>query len=512
MTTNSIEPTNRNLYALFRSGFADRLDHPFLVVPHGPTLTYGDVEERAMRMAGALMMMGVASGDHLVVQIDKSPDGVALYLACLRMGVVFVTLNTAYTPDEVAFFLGDAQPKVFVCRPDDAAALQPLADDANADLVTLGVDGDGSLADAVATAPRVVDIVDSDGTDIACMLYTSGTTGRSKGAMLTHDGLAATAKGLHDVWGWQRDDVLLHVLPIFHVHGLFVALHPAMLGGSTVLFHPKFELDATLAALPDATVMMAVPTIYNRLLQSDQFTPEQCASMRVFTSGSAPLAADKHDDFARKSGHVVLNRYGMTEAGIITSSPLDGERPAGTVGFAMPGLELRVVDSDDQPLPEGEPGMVQIKGTTLFAGYWQLPEKTASEFTDDGFFITGDIGRLDSEGRLTLDGRSGDMIISGGFNVYPREVELCINETDGVFESAVVGLPHDDLGEAVTAFVVLDDETSTTAEAIEQALAPQLARFKQPKRYLFVDELPRNAMSKVQKVALRKENAELYSS
>ncbi len=512
MTSNAIEPTNRNLYALFRSGFADRLDHPFLIIPGGATLTYGDVETRAMHMAGALTMLGVATGDHVVVQIDKSSDGVALYLACLRMGVVFVTLNTAYTPDEVAFFLGDAQPTVFVCRPADAATLQPFADEAGAKLVTLGVDADGTLAEATDTAPKIVDIVDSKGTDIACMLYTSGTTGRSKGAMLTHDGLAATAKGLHEVWGWQRDDVLLHVLPIFHVHGLFVALHPAMLGGSSVLFHPKFELDATLAALPDATVMMAVPTIYNRLLQADQFTPEQCASMRVFTSGSAPLAADKHEDFARKSGHVVLNRYGMTEAGIITSSPLDGERPAGTVGFAMPGLELRVVDDTNQPMPEGEPGMVQIKGDTLFAGYWQLPEKTASEFTDDGFFITGDIGRLDAEGRLTLDGRSGDMIISGGFNVYPREVELCINEAEGVFESAVVGLPHDDLGEGVTAFVVLTSEGSANAESIEEAIGSRLARFKQPKRYVFIDELPRNAMSKVQKVALRRDNADLYST
>ena len=465
-----------------------------------------------MQLAGALAALGAERGDHVVVQIDKSVDGVALYLACLRLGVVFVTLNTAYTSEEVAFFLDDAKPRIFVCRPDQKGTLQPFADDANARLVTLGTTGDGSLSEAADEAQPDPDIADVAGTDIACMLYTSGTTGRSKGAMLTHDGLAATATGLHQVWGWQRDDVLLHVLPIFHVHGLFVALHPAMLGGSSVLFHPRFDLDQTLDALPDATVMMAVPTIYNRLLQSEKFTPQQCATMRLFTSGSAPLAADKHDDFARKSGHVVLNRYGMTEAGIITSSPIEGDRPAGTVGFAMPGLTMRVVDDHDQPMPHDEPGMVQIKGNTLFAGYWQLPEKTASEFTDDGYFITGDIGRLDAEGRLTLDGRAGDMIISGGFNVYPREVELCINEVDGVFESAVVGLPHDDLGEAVTAFVVLTANDSASAASIEAAIAERLARFKQPKQYLFVDELPRNAMSKVQKVALRRENAGLYSS
>ena len=498
-----------NLYSLFFNGFHDRLDQAFLRT-EDRDFTYGDIDHRSAQFAAALLGRGVKFGDRVVVQIEKSPDGVALYLACLRIGAVFVTLNTAYTTDEVTFFLGDATPQVFVCDPDRRSAFEPVAADTNvAHLETLGLNG-GSIADATTASVPHTEIVHSKPTDQACMLYTSGTTGRSKGAMLTHGGLAATATGLHQEWGWQRDDVLLHVLPIFHVHGLFVALHPAMLGGSTVLFHQSFDLDATIDALPHATVLMGVPTIYNRLLQSDRFTPEQCTNMRLFTSGSAPLPADKHDLFTTKSGHVILNRYGMTEAGIITTSPLEGDRPAGTVGFAMPGLELRVVDDNHQPIEPGTPGSVQIKGTTLFAGYWQLPEKTASEHTDDGWFITGDVGRLDEHGRLTLDGRAGDMIITGGYNVYPREVELCINEADGVFESAVVGLPHDDFGEAVTAFVVLQANGTATAESIEAAISDQLARFKQPKRYLFVDELPRNAMSKVQKVALRRDHAELY--
>ncbi len=498
-----------NLYGLFFQGFSDRLDQVFLRT-QTRDFTYGDLDRRSAQFAGALLGQGVTPGDRVVVQVEKSADGVALYLACLRIGAVFVTLNTAYTTDEVAFFLGDASPRVFVCDPERRGAFESVAIEANvAHLETLGIVG-GSLAVLADRCEPHNEVVHREPTDQACMLYTSGTTGRSKGAMLTHGGLAATATGLHQEWGWQRDDVLLHVLPIFHVHGLFVALHPAMLGGSTVLFHQSFDLDATIDALPEATVLMGVPTIYNRLLQSDRFTPEQCTNMRLFTSGSAPLPADKHDLFTTKSGHVILNRYGMTEAGIITTSPLDGDRPAGTVGFAMPGLELRVVDDNNRPIEPNTPGSVQIKGTTLFAGYWQLPEKTASEHTDDGWFITGDVGRLDAHGRLTLDGRAGDMIITGGYNVYPREVELCINEVDGVFESAVVGLPHDDFGEAVTAFVVLQGTDSTNAASIEAAIGDRLARFKQPKRYLFIDELPRNAMSKVQKVALRRDHADLY--
>lgn len=520
-TTRASAPSdNHNLYSVFRQAFADRLDHTFLRMPTGQALTYGDIDARSAQFAGALRHRGAQPGDRVVVQVEKSTDGVALYLACLRMGVVFVTLNTAYTPEEVSFFLGDARPEIFVCQPQHFEVFSSIVTELEGDnplrLLTLGVSGDGSLAELADTAgdgfESFTGIVESAPTDIAAMLYTSGTTGRSKGAMLTHAGLAATARGLHQAWGWQRDDVLLHVLPIFHVHGLFVALHPAMLGGSVVLFHPKFELESTIDALPDATVLMAVPTIYNRLLRAERFTPDQCTNMRLFTSGSAPLPADKHDEFTLKSGHVLLNRYGMTEAGIITSSPLAGDRPAGTVGFPMPGVDLRVVDDAGVPSAADTPGSVQIRGTTLFAGYWQLPEKTASEHTADGWFITGDIGRLDNDGRLTLDGRAGDMIISGGFNVYPREVELCINEADGVFESAVVGLPHDDLGEAVTAFVVLDGPESANAASIEKAISDRVARFKQPKTYLFIDELPRNAMSKVQKVALRADHADLYRS
>ncbi len=503
---------NANLYSLFRSGFGDRLDHPFLVELDGATHSYGDIDGRSEQFAAVLMEHGVKLGERVVVQIDKSADGVALYLACLRIGAVFVTLNTAYTPEEVSFFLNDAAPRVFITTPSSLAKFEPIAKAARiAVILTLGSERDGTLADATTTAEPLDGVVQSQGSDVAAMLYTSGTTGRSKGALLTHDGLAATAQGLFEAWRWQRDDVLLHVLPIFHVHGLFIALHPAMLGASTVLFHHRFELETTLDALPKATVLMGVPTIYNRLLRADRFTPELCTNMRLFTSGSAPLPADKHDEFTTKSGHVLVNRYGMTEAGVITSNRLDHERPAGTVGFAMPGLELRVVDDHGEPAAPDTPGMVEIKGPSLFGGYWQLPDKTASEHRDDGFFITGDVGRLSVDGMLTLDGRAGDMIISGGLNVYPREIELCLNEVEGVFETAVVGLPHHDLGEAVTAFVVLDEPGSADDTSIDEMIAQRLARFKQPKSYIYLDELPRNAMSKVQKANLRQEYSGLYS-
>jgi malonyl-CoA/methylmalonyl-CoA synthetase len=492
---------NANLYATLSDAFAARRDDVFLRVPDGATLTYADADERAAQMAGALRELGVGLGDRVVVQIDKSTDNVALYLACLRIGAVFLPLNTAYTPSEVAFFVDDAEPTVVIARP---GSLDELA----ARVVHLGVDGDGSFAEATDTANRFDGIVERQPHDLAAMLYTSGTTGRSKGAMLTHANLETNAWALHDIWGFGPDDVLLHTLPIFHVHGLFVALHCAMLDANEVIFLPRFDPTLVIQHLPAATVMMGVPTQYTRLLAHDGFTADACANVRLFTSGSAPMTEAVHAQFTERTGLQILERYGMTEAGMITSNPYTGERVPGTVGFALPGVDLRVADDDGREVPTGETGVVEIRSPGLFAGYWRLPEKTAAEYRDDGWFVTGDVGSVDAEGRLTLEGRSSDMIISGGYNVYPKEIEMVLDEVPGVVETAVVGVPHADFGEAVVAVVVRDGDVDD--EVLSASLEGVLARFKHPKAYVAVESLPRNAMSKVQKAELRNELSALF--
>jgi len=497
---------NHNLYAVLSEAFGPSLDAPFLNLPDGPTLTYRDVDTRSAQMAGALRGMGVAAGDRVVVQVDKSTDAVALYLGCLRLGAVFVTLNTAYTDGEVTFFVEDARPRVVVRSPDRG----PIGETHHQ--VGLDTQSGGSLALAADEAVPFTDIVERDPFDTAAMLYTSGTTGRSKGAMVTHAGLSSNARALHEMWGFVPGDVLLHALPVFHVHGLFVALHPCMLNASEALFLPRFSTEAVIRHLPEASVYMGIPTHYTRLMADEGFTPQRCASMRLFTSGSAPMTEIVHQEFEAKSGHRILERYGMTETGIITSNPLDGERVAGTVGFATPGFDVRVANSDGVVLSAGETGVVEIRGPGLFAGYWQLPEKTASEFRDDGWFITGDVGSLDAEGRLTLEGRTGDMIISGGLNVYPREVEMALDELPQIVESAVVGLPHQDFGEAVTAFVVLEPGASFDLADAQAALDGELARFKFPKAVVCIDALPRNTMAKVQKKILRADHVDFYSA
>ena len=496
-----------NLFATLAEAHADRVDHPFLRVPGGATLGYGDVDARSAALAGALRELGVGVGDRVVVQVDKSTDGVALYLACLRAGAVFLPLNTAYTAAEVGFFVGDATPALVVARP-GADLGEPAAP-----IATLGVDGDGSLADAAEAAEPFDDVVERAPDDLAAMLYTSGTTGRSKGAMLTHANLESNGRALHRIWAFEPDDVLLHTLPIFHVHGLFVALHCAMLAAAEVIFLPRFDPDAVVAALPEATVMMGVPTQYGRLVDHAGFDARACERVRLLTSGSAPMTEATHRRVTERTGHRIVERYGMTEAGIITSNPYDGERIPGTVGFALPDVELRVADDDGVELATGETGTVEIRSPGLFAGYWQLPEKTASEHRPGGWFVTGDVGSLDAEGRLTLEGRSSDMIISGGYNVYPKEIELVLDEVPGVVETAVIGVPHADFGEAVVAVVVRDRASEPDDGEVEAAMGAALdgalARFKHPKAYVVVDELPRNAMSKVQKGELRAAHAGL---
>lgn len=501
---------SHNVFELFTTRFVDAYYEPFLTIPDEASYSYADIDRRSAAIAAVLLDEGVQVGDRIVVQIDKSADAVALYFACLRAGFVYVPLNSGYTAEEVGYFLADTEAAAFVFAPGRAAKLQPVADIAGVGRAfTLGAKGNGTLGEAASQVPGWNHIVKRDPDDLACMLYTSGTTGRSKGAMITHNNLASNALALHGIWRWREGDVLLHALPIFHVHGLFVALHCAILNASEVIFLPSFDVNTLRAQLPRATVLMGVPTFYSRLLAEPDFGAAECHNVRLFISGSAPLTPTVFNEFTERTGHTICERYGMTETGIITSNPPEDAKIAGTVGYALPKVEVRVVDDDDAVLAPDAVGKVQVKGPNVFLGYWQQPEKTAAEMTADGFFRTGDIGSMAADGRLTLVGRAGDMIISGGYNVYPKEVELLLDEVPGVAETAVVGLPHPDLGEGVVAFVVASDPGLTEID-LRDALNERIARFKQPKAYIFVDELPRNTMGKVQKVQLRTDHNEAF--
>ena len=504
--------TDANLYRLFLERFPSDPTAIFLDGVDGRQLRYSEVPGRSGQMLALLQQNGVQKGDRVVVQVEKSIEAVLLYLACLRAGAIYIPLNTAYTPKELGYFLQDSTPQLFVCSPDKKDALMPVVRAAGVPVVfSLGTLGEGELVDVAAAAEPIEQIVEVAADDLAAILYTSGTTGLSKGAMLSHANLASNAQVLHDYWHWQPDDVLLHALPIFHVHGLFVALHCALLGGSRVIFVPRFDTARMIEKLPEATVMMGVPTFYTRLLESADFTRELCAGMRLFVSGSAPLLADTHRDFEARTGHRILERYGMTEAGMITSNPYSGERVAGTVGFALPGVNARVADEQGRELPRGEAGVLEITGPNVFQGYWQMPEKSAEEFRPDGWFITGDIAVMADDGRVTIVGRAKDLIISGGFNVYPKEIESQIDELPGVRESAVIGVPHRDFGEGVAAVVVPDGSDELSEQSVVQALSDRLARFKQPKRVFIVDELPRNTMGKVQKNVLRDTYKDIFA-
>ncbi len=494
-----------NLYALLAARFPAEPDAPCLILPDGRQMSYAELDSQSARYGALLVEAGLQPGERVAAQVEKSAEALFLYLGCLRAGGVFLPLNPAYTRSEVEYFLGDAQPRLFVCDPRRAEEAQELAWAQRVPLVhDLGARGEGSLPAAAARMPARFATVGRDEGDLAAIVYTSGTTGRAKGAMLTHRNLAANALVLHEYWGFRPGDVLLHMLPIFHVHGLFVATHCALANGSPLLFEPKFDAARALRLLRQATVFMGVPTYYVRLLQEKGLTREAVAHMRLFISGSAPLLPETFKAFRERTGHTLLERYGMTEGGMFTSNPLEGERRCGTVGFPLPGTEVRVVDDADRPLPAGEIGHIQVRGENVFAGYWGMPERTREEFTPDGFFRTGDLGRFDADGYLALIGRNKDLIISGGLNVYPKEIEAAIDALPGVAESAVIGLPHPDFGEAVTAVVVRGrDGAALTAEGIIAALKGNIAGFKVPKAVHFVDELPRNAMGKVQKNLLR---------
>ena len=477
-------------------------------------MSYAELEAGAGRIARLLVDCGVEPGDRVAAQIEKSPEAILLYLAVLRCGGVYLPLNTAYKGSEVAYFLGDAEPRVLVCDPRSEATLTETASSAGTEVVlTLGGDGKGSLIDRSRDLDPDIGIIARAPDDLAAILYTSGTTGRSKGAMLSHANLGSNTLTLRDYWGFTADDVLIHALPVFHTHGLFVATHCVLMSGSRMLFLNRFDADTVIDLLPRATAMMGVPTFYTRLLASPRLTREVCAGMRLFVSGSAPLLAETFKEFEARTGHRILERYGMTETTMNTSNPLEGERIAGTVGHPLPGVELRIADEAGNALPQGEVGTLEVRGPNVFLGYWRNPEKTAEEFRQDGFFITGDLATIDSRGYVQIVGRAKDLIISGGFNVYPKEVELCIDEIEGVEESAVIGLPHPDFGEAVVAVVKRDGAgPEVTAEAIQETAKTELANFKVPKRVFFVDELPRNTMGKVQKNALRDRFKDSFSS
>jgi malonyl-CoA/methylmalonyl-CoA synthetase len=500
--------SDQNFYAILRQGFPADRGKPALVVPDGRSLTYEQLEDQVSRYANALTKLGVKAGDRVAVQVEKSPENVALYLACIKSGFVYLPLNTAYTPAEIEYFLGDADPALFVCRPADREAMAKAAK--SVPVETLGEAGDGSLPVLAAKQKPDSSILPRGGGDLAAICYTSGTTGRSKGAMLTHKNLASNAATLHRLWGFRPDDVLLHALPIFHVHGLFVALHTALLNGSTILFLPRFDARQVIGLLPRATVMMGVPTFYTRLLDQADFGPEQCRTMRLFISGSAPLLAETHKAFEARTGQRILERYGMTETGMLASNPLERARKAGTVGPALPDVQIRIADEQGNPLPRGQTGAVEVKGPNIFPGYWRRPERRAEDFRPDGFFITGDVGTIDEDGYLVLVGRAKDLIISGGYNVYPKEIELVLDAIPGIGESAVVGLPHRDFGEGVTAVCTTSGTPPSEAEVIALC-RKELAAFKVPKRVLYVEALPRNAMGKVQKALLRQQYKDLYN-
>jgi len=497
-----------NLYSRFEAGFTDP-SAPFASVAHGARLSYSDLGAASARYAHALNKAGVAPGDRVMVQAEKSIDMVMLYLGCLRAGAIFVPLNTAYTAGELSYFIGDAEPALFVCDPQNVERIRALVANAGPRIETLGPEG-GTLTLLASNCPPDFETIARADDDLAAILYTSGTTGRSKGAMLTHDNLGSNALTLRDYWRFKSEDVLLHALPIFHTHGLFVATNVTLAARASMIFLPRFDIDEVLAALPSASVMMGVPTFYIRLLGESRFTRDLTAHMRLFISGSAPLSADIHREFSARTGHAILERYGMTETNMNTSNPYDGERIAGTVGMALPGVDIRIADPETGAvMPQGEVGVIEISGPNVFKGYWRMPEKTAAEFRGD-HFISGDLGFIDANGYVSIVGRAKDLIISGGYNIYPAEVENALDELEYVRESAVIGAPHRDMGEGVVAIIVARTRGFADAELLASAMKDKLARFKHPRRYVFVDELPKNAMGKVQKASLRERFADSF--
>jgi malonyl-CoA/methylmalonyl-CoA synthetase len=505
------QAANANLF----SRLFDGLDDPsrLAIETHdGVRISYGDLIARAGQMANVLVARGVKPGDRVAVQVEKSVANIVLYLGTVRAGAVYLPLNTAYTLNELDYFIGDAEPSLVVCDPSKAEGLAPIAAKVKAKVETLGPDGKGSLTEAADKASREFTTVPRANDDLAAILYTSGTTGRSKGAMLSHDNLASNSLSLVDYWRFTDKDVLIHALPIYHTHGLFVATNVTLFARASMIFLPKLDPDLIIKLMARSTVLMGVPTFYTRLLQNPALSQETTKHMRLFISGSAPLLAETHREWSARTGHAVLERYGMTETNMNTSNPYDGERVPGAVGFPLPGVSVRVTEPETgKELPRDEIGMIEVKGPNVFKGYWRMPEKTKAEFRPDGFFITGDLGKIDAKGYVHILGRGKDLVISGGFNVYPKEIESEIDAMPGVIESAVIGVPHADFGEGVTAVLVRQPGASIDEAAVLKGLDGRLAKFKMPKRVFVVDELPRNTMGKVQKNILRETYKDIYA-
>ncbi|HXH43280.1 MAG TPA: malonyl-CoA synthase [Bradyrhizobium sp.] len=502
---------NANLFSRLFEGLDDP-ERLAIETQDGALISYGDLIARAGQMANVLVARGVKPGDRVAVQVEKSVANIVLYLGTVRAGAVYLPLNTAYTLNELDYFIGDAEPSLVVCDPTKAEGLAPIAAKVKARIETLGADGKGSLTEAAGKASSDFTTVPRANDDLAAILYTSGTTGRSKGAMLTHDNLASNSLSLVDYWRFTDKDVLIHALPIYHTHGLFVATNVTLFARASMIFLPKLDPDLIIKLMARATVLMGVPTFYTRLLQNPALSHETTKRMRLFISGSAPLLAETHREWSARTGHAVLERYGMTETNMNTSNPYDGERVPGAVGFPLPGVSVRVTDPETgKELPREEIGMIEVKGPNVFKGYWRMPEKTKSEFRPDGFFITGDLGKIDAKGYVHILGRGKDLVISGGFNVYPKEIESEIDAMPGVVESAVIGVPHADFGEGVTAVLVRQPGASIDEAAVLKGLDGRLAKFKMPKRVFVVDELPRNTMGKVQKNILRETYKDIYA-
>ena len=485
----------------------------FIQLSDNTVTTHAAFLELAAQYAHVFTKLGLEPGDRVAVQIEKSLQSIAVYAACTQAGLIFLPLNTAYTAEEISYFVHDSEARIVLCDSKNAELLKPVSIAAGAILETMDAAGQGSFSQQAAEMPTKFQTVVRSKDDLAAFLYTSGTTGRSKGAMLTQENLLSNGQVLTTEWEFTASDVLLHALPIFHTHGLFVATNIALLAGCKILFLPKFDLDVIIDILPQASVMMGVPTFYTRLLDDPRFTKGLTQHMRLFVSGSAPLLTETHLRFEYITGHHILERYGMTETNMNTSNPYRGERRAGTVGFPLSGVELKITDSaTGATLPQNEVGQIEVRGPNVFKGYWNMPEKTAEELREDGFFITGDLGQIDADGYVHIVGRNKDLIISGGYNIYPKEIELLLDIQEGVLESAVVGVPHPDFGETVIGVLVADTGAEPDLEAIKQTIATSLARFKQPQKLILLQELPRNAMGKVQKKALREQFSDLFAT
>jgi malonyl-CoA/methylmalonyl-CoA synthetase len=500
-----------NLYSHFHGQFVRHADDELLCTEKDRSYSYADIDERSAQFARYLTELGASPGDRVSVQVEKSPESLCLYLACLRAGLVFHPLNMAYKSSELEYFLGNAEPSIVVCDPRNEDAIRPIAGAAGVDhLLTLDADGGGTLSDNTSHLPTTFETLRREADDLAALLYSSGTTGVPKGIMLTHRNLLRNTEALVEAWGFTQSDRLLHALPIFHVHGLFVAIGCALLSGCSMRWLPAYDAKQVIKYLPECTVLMGVPTYYTRLLADASFTKSIAANARLFISGSAPLLEETFAEFENRTGHRILERYGMTETNMNTSNPLDGERKPGTVGPPLPGVEVRVSDDDGKVLSVDEIGNLQVRGPNVFIGYWKMPDKTAEDFTGDGFFNTGDNGKIDSDGYVSIVGRARDVVITGGLNVYPKEVEIFIDDLPGVKESAVIGVPHADFGEAVVAVVVPEGDSQPDENYIITEAKEQLANFKVPKRVVIIDELPRNTMAKVQKNVLREEYNDLF--